>query len=130
TLARKAYRRPVTGAEVTGLSRFVKMATDDGQTVEQGIGLAIQAMLVSPHFLFHIERDLYPHDPTQTHRIADVELASRLSYFLWNSMPDEELLSLAERRRLRAPGVLDAPGKRMPADWRPSPLPEHFARQC
>src|SRR5205085_3040041 len=115
TLARKAYRRPVTGVEVAGLTRFVKLATDDGQTVEQGIGLAIQAMLVSPHFLFHIERDLYPNDPTQAHPIADVELASRLSYFLWNSMPDEELLSLAERRRLRAPGVLDAQAQRMPA---------------
>ena len=63
TLARRAYRRPVTGAEVAALTRFVKLATADGQTVEQGIGLAIQAMLVSPHFLFHIERDLYPNDP-------------------------------------------------------------------
>ena len=129
TLARKAYRRPVTGAEVAGLTRFVKLATDDGQSVEQGIGLAIQAMLVSPHFLFHIERDLYPNDPTQTHQIADVELASRLSYFLWNSMPDEELLSLAERRRLRAPGVLDAQVKRMLADPRASALAENFAGQ-
>ena len=60
-------------------------------------------MLVSPHFLFHIERDPYPTDPTRVHRISDVELASRLSYFLWNSMPDEELLSLAERRRLSLP---------------------------
>ena len=129
TLARKAYRRPVTGAEVAGLTRFVKLATDDGQTVEQGIGLAIQAMLVSPHFLFHIERDLYPNDPTQIHRIADVELASRLSYFLWNSMPDEELLSLAERRRLRAPGVLDAQVKRMLSDAKASALAENFAGQ-
>src|SRR4029079_12367692 len=116
TLARKAYRRPVSGAEIAGLARFVKMATDDGETVEQGIGLAIQAMLVSPHFLFHIERDLYPNDPGRMHRVSDVELASRLSYFLWNSMPDEELLSLAERRRLNVPEVLDAQVKRMLAD--------------
>ena len=66
-LARKAYRRPVTGAEVAGLTRFVKMATDDGQSVEQGIGLAIQAMLVSPHFLFRLERDP---DPRVGDRIA------------------------------------------------------------
>ena len=84
--------------------------------MEQGIALAIQAMLVSPHFLFHIERDLYPNDPTRAHRISDVELASRLSYFLWNSMPDEELLSLAERRRLSLPHVLDAQVTRMLAD--------------
>ena len=129
TLARKAYRRPVTGAEVAGLSRFVKMATDEGESVEQGIGLAIQAMLVSPHFLFHIERDLYPNDPTRMHRITDVELASRLSYFLWNSMPDETLLSLAEQRRLRAPGVLDAQLTRMLADPRASALAENFAGQ-
>ena len=63
TLARRAYRRPVTGAEVAALKKFVDMAVADGQSVEQGIGLAIQAMLVSPHFLFHIERDLYPNDP-------------------------------------------------------------------
>ena len=101
-LARRAYRRPVTGAEVAALRKFVALAESEGQSVEQGIALAIQAMLVSPHFLFHIERDLYPTDPTRAHRISDVELASRLSYFLWNSMPDEELLSLAERRRLSA----------------------------
>jgi len=129
TLARKAYRRPVTGTEVAGLSRFVKMATDDGESVEQGIGLAIQAMLVSPHFLFHIERDLYPNDPTQMHQITDVELASRLSYFLWNSMPDDTLLSLAEQRRLRAPGVLDAQVTRMLADPKASALAENFAGQ-
>src|SRR4051812_5147732 len=129
TLARKAYRRPVTGAEVAGLTRFVKMATDDGESVEQGIGLAIQAMLVSPHFLFHVERDLYPNDPTQLHQITDVELASRLSYFLWNSMPDDTLLSLAEQRRLRAPGVLDAQVTRMLADPKASALAENFGGQ-
>ena len=105
------------------------MATGDGESVEQGIGLAIQAMLVSPHFLFHIERDLYPNDPTQMHQITDVELASRLSYFLWNSMPDDPLLSLAEQRRLRAPGVLDAQVTRMLADPKASALAENFAGQ-
>src|SRR6185503_7367539 len=108
TLARHAYRRPVTGQEIVDLKKFVELARNDGQSVEQGIGLAIQAMLVSPHFLFHVERDLNPTDPTRVHRISDVELASRLSYFLWNSMPDEPLLSLAERRRLSLPSVLDA----------------------
>jgi mono/diheme cytochrome c family protein len=129
TLARRAYRRPVNGAEVASLRRFVTMAKEEGQSVEQGLGLAIQAMLVSPHFLFHIERDLYPNDPARAHRITDVELASRLSYFLWNSMPDGELLSLAEQRRLSAPGVLDAQVKRMLADPKAFALAENFAGQ-
>ena len=129
TLARRAYRRPVTRAEVAQLTKFVALAKADGQTVEQGIGLAIQAMLVSPHFLFHIERDPDPTDPTKVHRVADVELASRLSYFLWNSMPDDELLSLAERGTLDTPLVLDAQVKRMLADPKAFALAENFAGQ-
>jgi mono/diheme cytochrome c family protein len=129
TLARRAYRRPVTGAEVAALKRFVTLAKNDGQSVEQGIGLAIQAMLVSPHFLFHVERDLYPTDPSRSHRVSDVELASRLSYFLWNSMPDDELLSLGERRRLSVPSVLEAQVTRMLADPKASAMAENFAGQ-
>ena len=101
TLARRAYRRPVTQAEVASLIKFVNMAKAEGQTTEQGIQLAIQAMLVSPHFLFRIERDPYPTDPAKVHNISDIELASRLSYFLWSSMPDDELLGLAEAGKLR-----------------------------
>ena len=86
-LAHNAYRRPVTRPEVASLMKFVTMAKAEGQTAEQGIQLAIQAMLVSPHFLFRIERDANPLDPTKVHPISDVELASRLSYFLWSSMP-------------------------------------------
>ncbi len=129
SLARRAYRRPVTGAEVAALKKFVTLARSEGQTVEQGLALAIQAMLVSPHFLFHIERDRYPTDPTRVYRISDVELASRLSYFLWNSMPDEELLSLAERRRLSLPHVLDAQVTRMLADEKASAMAANFAGQ-
>ena len=129
TLARRAYRRPVTRLEVAALKKFVTMAQADGLSVEQGIGVAIQAMLVSPHFLFHIERDLYPNDPTRVHRITDVELASRLSYFLWNSMPDDQLLSLAERGQLSTPTVFDAQVKRMLADAKAFALAENFAGQ-
>ena len=129
TLARRAYRRPVLGSEVAALKRFVTLARGEGQSLEEGIALAIQAMLVSPHFLFHIERDLYPTDPTRVHRISDVELASRLSYFLWNSMPDEELLSLAERRRLSLPQVLDGQVTRMLADPKAFAMAENFAGQ-
>ncbi len=76
--------------------------------MEQGIQVAIQAMLVSPHFLFRIERDPDPTDPAKIRKISDLELASRLSYFLWSSMPDDELLNLAEAGKLRAPGAVEA----------------------
>ena len=80
------------------------MAKAEGQSTEQGIQLAIQAMLVSPKFLFRIEHDAESHrTPPSVHPITDIELASRLSYFLWSSMPDEELLALAEAGKLRAP---------------------------
>ena len=129
TLARRAYRRPVTGADIAELRKFVALAKSEGQSVEEGLALAIQAMLVSPHFLFRIERDRFPNDPSRLHRISDVELASRLSYFLWNSMPDEELLSLAERRRLGTPQVLDAQVTRMLADPKAFAMAENFAGQ-
>src|SRR5215469_10946430 len=88
-LARHAYRRPPTKAEIAGLMKFVAMAKQQGQTTEQGIQLALETMLVSPEFLFRVERDPNPLDPEKTHRVSDLELASRLSYFLWSSMPDD-----------------------------------------
>jgi len=115
----------VTPAEVASLVKFVNMAKQQGQSVEQGLQLAIQAMLVSPHFLFRIEHDA----GAGTHPLSQVELASRLSYFLWNSMPDDQLLALAESGRLRAPGVLDSQVKRMLSDPRSNSLAGHFAGQ-
>jgi hypothetical protein len=129
TLAHRAYRRPVTKTEVASLMKFVSMAQADGQSPEQGIQLAIQAMLVSPHFLFRIEHDPNPTDAAHVHPISEVELASRLSYFLWSSMPDDELLQLAEAGKLRAPETLDAQVKRMLADERSSALADNFAGQ-
>jgi hypothetical protein len=129
TLARRAYRRPVTKSEAAALTRFVDLAKAEGQSVEQGIQLAIQAMLVSPHFLFRIERDPDTAGSAGVHRISDLELASRLGYFLWSSMPDDELLSLAEAGKLRAPGVLDAQVTRMLADARSAALADNFAGQ-
>src|SRR6185436_6830264 len=96
---------------------------------EQGLQLAIQAMLVSPNFLFRIERDVNPTDPTKVHKVTDLELASRLSYFLWSSMPDDTLLGLAKEGKLRAPGVLEAEVKRMLADPRSEALADNFAGQ-
>jgi hypothetical protein len=129
TLARHAYRRPVTKNEVASLMKLVGMAKAEKMTAEQGIQLAIQAMLVSPHFLFRVERDPNPIDPTRVHRISDIELASRLSYFLWSSMPDDDLLALAEAGKLHAPGALDAQVKRMLADSRSAALADNFAGQ-
>jgi hypothetical protein len=128
-LARRAYRRPVTKTETASLMRFVKIAGDDGLNIEQGIQLAIQAMLVSPHFLFRIERDPDPADPEKIHRISDFELASRLSYFLWSSMPDEELLGLAETGKLKDQKILDAQVKRMLADEKSAAFADNFAGQ-
>ena len=86
-LARHAYRRPVTSEEVAKLAGFVKLAQQNGDSFDQGIRLSLEAILVSPDFLFRIEHDRAPDDPKQQHRISDYELATRLSYFLWNSMP-------------------------------------------
>jgi mono/diheme cytochrome c family protein len=128
-LARHAYRRPVSAAEVASLVKFVGIAKAHGQSAEQGIQLALQAMLLSPNFLFRIEHDPNPTEPTAVHRISDVELASRLSYFLWSSMPDDELLDLAGADKLHVPGELDAQVKRMLADARSSALAGNFAAQ-
>lgn len=126
-LAHKAYRRPVTKADTAPLMKFYRMAKTEGQTAEQGIQLAIQAMLVSPHFLFRIEHDAKPTDATAVHKITDVELATRLSYFLWSSTPDDELLRLAEAGKLRA--AVPVQIKRMMADERASALASNFAGQ-
>jgi mono/diheme cytochrome c family protein len=128
-LARRAWRRPVTAAEVKSLSRFVALAKAEGQTAEQGLQVAMTAMLVSPHFLFRIERDLYPKDPLKTHPITSLELATRLSYYLWSSMPDEELLKVAETGKLREPAVLEAQVKRMLGDSKSAALAANFAGQ-
>ncbi|HWC99980.1 MAG TPA: DUF1592 domain-containing protein [Candidatus Sulfopaludibacter sp.] len=128
-LARRAYRRPVTAKEVASLMKFTAMARGEGETVDQGIQLALEAMLVSPNFLFRIEHDAAPTDPTRTHPVTDLELASRLSYFLWSSMPDDELLTLAESGKLHAPATLDAQVKRMLADERSAAIADNFAGQ-
>ena len=102
-------------------------AKADGQTTEQGLQLAVEAILVSPNFLFRMEHDADPTDAKRAHRVSDVELASRLSYFLWSSMPDDELMALAEAGRLRP--AMDTQVKRMLADGRSAALAENFAGQ-
>ncbi len=135
TVARKAYRRPVTKAEIATLMKFVAQAKADGQDNEHGIQLALEAILVSPNFLFRVEHDPRSEPRAQAgglpepHKLADLELASRLSYFLWSSMPDDELLNLAEASKLHDPVTLNAQVKRMMADPRSSALSENFAGQ-
>jgi mono/diheme cytochrome c family protein len=128
-LARRAYRRPPTPRELDALMRIADLGTKSGQSAEHGVQLAIQALLVSPHFLFRIERDPDPRDPARVHDVSPFELASRLSYFLWSSMPDDELLALAESRRLGDARVLAAQVDRMLADPRASAFAANFAGQ-
>jgi hypothetical protein len=127
--AHRAYRRPVTKAETAALSRIVAQARTQGYTPDQSIQFAVEAVLVSPHFLFRIERNPRATDPNTITKVTDLELASRLSYFLWSSMPDAELLRAAEAGQLRTPAVLEAQVKRMLADSRSGALAENFAGQ-
>jgi hypothetical protein len=124
-LARRAYRRPVTQQEIEKLERLVTLVQKDGDPFEEGIRVAVQAILVSPQFLFRIERDPGP----AAYMVSEHELASRLSYFLWASMPDDELLRAADEKTLRKPGVLEAQVKRMLADPKSSALVDDFAAQ-
>ena len=125
---RKAYRRPVTGADLAKPLEFYREAKAAGG-FEAGIGSALSAVLVSPEFLFRIERDPADVAPGTAYRISDVALASRLSFFLWSSIPDEELLAAAERGELHRPKSLEKQVRRMLADPRAGSLVENFAAQ-
>ena len=127
TFARRAFRRPVTPAEVGRLMKLFDIAKAAGDPFEAAIKLPLKAVLVSPHFIFRVEAD--PVAPAKTKLLSEHELASRISYFLWSSMPDARLLSLADRGELRRPGVLQGEIKRMLADPRSSALVENFAGQ-
>jgi mono/diheme cytochrome c family protein len=118
-LARRAYRRPVTGEEVDELVNLVAMVQKDGESFEEGLCLALQRLLISPHFLFRVEKA-----PLTQH-----ELATRLSYFLWSSMPDEELFRCADEGKLRQPEVLAGQVRRMLKDARARALVANFGGQ-
>ena len=127
-LAHRAFRRPVTNADLQPLYGFYEKARATGD-FENGIQAAIEAMLVSPEFLFRIEQDPRGALPGAPHRITDVELASRLSFFLWSTMPDDELLDLAERGGLSEPSALERQVRRMLDDPRADALVSNFAGQ-
>jgi hypothetical protein len=127
-LAARAYRRPVTSDEVKDLMAFYETGRN-GADFETGIRTAVQAILASPHFLFRLEETPANVKPGQNYRLSALELASRLSYFLWASLPDEELITAARNGRLRTPTGLEAEVRRMLADPRANALATRFAAQ-
>jgi hypothetical protein len=127
-LARRAYRRPVADDDLVEPLRLFRQGQHEGG-FDAGIEHGLSAILVSPHFLFRVERDPPGAEHGAAYRISDVELASRLSFFLWSSIPDDELLGLAERRELSRSDVLDAQVRRMLAADRSRALVTNFAGQ-
>jgi hypothetical protein len=127
TLARRAYRRPITDEDLQiPLARYRDGASKD---FESGLELAVRSILVSPKFLFRFESQPETVAPNTAYRITDLELASRLSFFLWSSIPDHELLNVAEKKTLHNPIVLDQQVRRMLADPRSEALVSNFAGQ-
>ncbi|MFO0927454.1 MAG: DUF1592 domain-containing protein [Gemmataceae bacterium] len=124
--ASRAYRRPATRDEVDRLVALVERTTARGERWEAAVQLAMQAVLVSPKFLFRVELDDRPQEP-KPHPIDDYQLASRLSYFLWSSMPDQELFDLAAKRQLAAQAPAQV--RRMLRDPRAKALVDNFAMQ-
>jgi hypothetical protein len=117
-LARRAYRRPVTDADLAELTRFFQLGREEGGSFDAGIQLALERMLASPSFLLRVYRDSPDVGAGESYRLSSLEVASRLSFFLWSSVPDEELLELAEAGRLTDPAILEEQTRRMLSDAR------------
>jgi mono/diheme cytochrome c family protein len=134
--AARAYRRPVTPAELERLNGLVQIALADGESFERAVQIGVEAVLVSPHFLFRVELDSRPRSNPpaapggdRSEPVGPYEVASRLSYFLWSSMPDDQLFGLARDGKLRSPEVLSAEVRRMLVDPRARALVDNFAAQ-
>jgi mono/diheme cytochrome c family protein len=128
TFARRAYRRPVTDADLEmPLKLFGDTLAAGG--FEGGIERGLRALLISPEFLFRVEQDPANIAPNTAYRLTDLELASRLSFFLWSSIPDDELLDVAIAGKLKQPAVLEKQVRRMLADARSETLVNNFAEQ-
>jgi hypothetical protein len=128
TLARRAYRQPVTDADVRPIMNFYESGRREGG-FEAGIELALERILASPRFVFRIERDPAGVAPGTAYRISDLDLASRLSFFLWSSIPDDELVKVASQGKLKNAAVFDREVERMLADPRSESLVTNFAGQ-
>jgi hypothetical protein len=127
-LARQAYRRPVTEQDLAALMTFYEKGRKE-RDFELGIQTALERLLVSPQFLYRIERDPAEVKPGVAHPVSDLELASRLSFFIWSSIPDDELLKVAVSGQLHQTGVLERQVRRMMADSRSQSLVDNFASQ-
>jgi hypothetical protein len=127
-IARKAYRRPVSPEDLEGLMTFYQRGRKDGD-FESGIRMGLQAILASPIFVFRIEPAPANVRAGQNYRVGDLELASRLSFFLWSTLPDDELVNLASQGRLKDPVVLEKQVRRMLNDPRSESLATKFAGQ-
>jgi len=125
----RAFRRPLSAAEIDRLASIVALGEQNGQTVDTGIEIALRAILTSPHFLFRPELDPDPNATAPAHPLNDFELASRLSYFIWSSMPDEELFAAAREGKLQDPAEIEAQVERMLDDPRAVALVDNFAGQ-
>jgi len=128
TLAHRAYRRPVTDTDMETLLGFYQQGRNKG-SFENGIEMALHRILSDPQFIYRFERDPANVPPDTMYHISDIELASRLSFFLWSSIPDDELLNLAARGKLKDPVVLEHQVRRMLADPRADALVTNFADQ-
>ncbi len=128
SLARRAYRRPIESNDVDTLMDFYHAGRQQAG-FDGGVQLALERLLISPDFLFRIERDPVGSAPDAVYALSDLELASRLSFFLWSSLPDDELLGVAERGTLGDPAVLEAQTRRMLADPRSGALVRNFVGQ-
>lgn len=128
TLARRAYRRPVTPADLSTLMDFYGSGRRSG-TFDDGIEKGLRRLLADPEFVYRVEVPPANVRPGSPYRLDDLALASRLSFFIWSTMPDDELLTLAQQGRLRQPAVLEAQVRRMVADPKSKALIENFAGQ-
>lgn len=128
TLARRAYRRPPTSGDLERLMSFYQQGRRDGQ-FEDGVELALRRILASPQFLVRAEKEPASLPAGQPYRVSDLELASRLSFFLWSSIPDDLLINLASQAKLHNPAVLEQQVRRMLVDPRSERLVENFGDQ-
>jgi hypothetical protein len=128
TVMRRAYRRPVNAADVDVPLRFYREGRREGG-FENGVEMALRAVLVSPEFLFRVEQDPAGVAPKTAYKVADLDLASRLSFFLWSSIPDDELLDAAVAGKLKSPAEVERQTRRMLADPRSRALVNNFADQ-
>jgi hypothetical protein len=129
TLARRAYRRPLKDSDLEEPLSFYQRRRNSNGSFDSGIESALQLILASPEFLFRFEPDPATVAADTPYRVDDVALASRLSFFLWSSIPDDTLVNLASQGKLKDPAVLDQQVKRMLADPRASALADNFAEQ-